>query len=231
MYCAHCGVRLADSERHCPLCGTKAYHPDLPSPTGERLYPPHRDPAPPSHSLGFAIVATAVFVLALVTVLACDLRFYGSVTWSGYTAGAILLAYVVFILPTWFRAPHPSIFVPCSFGAAACYLLYIDLATHGHWFLSFAFPVVGGLGLLTTAFATLLRYLKKGKLYVFGGTVAALGAFMPLVEWLQHLTFAGSVAMGWSFYPLTALLLGGGALLFLAICRPAREYMARKFFI
>ena len=29
MYCVNCGVKLADSERVCPLCGTKAYHPDI----------------------------------------------------------------------------------------------------------------------------------------------------------------------------------------------------------
>jgi hypothetical protein len=35
----------------------------------------------------------------------------------------------------------------------------------------------------------------------------------------------------WSLYPLTALVLLGGMLIFLAICRPARETMERKFFL
>ena len=30
MYCIKCGVELADSERVCPLCGTRVFHPDLP---------------------------------------------------------------------------------------------------------------------------------------------------------------------------------------------------------
>ena len=29
MYCANCGVKLADSEKVCPLCKTVAYHPDI----------------------------------------------------------------------------------------------------------------------------------------------------------------------------------------------------------
>ena len=30
MYCIKCGVELADSEKVCPLCGTRVFHPDLP---------------------------------------------------------------------------------------------------------------------------------------------------------------------------------------------------------
>ena len=29
MYCVKCGVQLADTEKSCPLCGTRVYHPDL----------------------------------------------------------------------------------------------------------------------------------------------------------------------------------------------------------
>ena len=39
MYCARCGVKLADTEQRCPLCGTKAYHPDIERPEVAPLYP------------------------------------------------------------------------------------------------------------------------------------------------------------------------------------------------
>ena len=32
MYCVKCGVELADSQRVCPLCGTRVFHPDIPAP-------------------------------------------------------------------------------------------------------------------------------------------------------------------------------------------------------
>ena len=44
MYCVKCGVELADSEKVCPLCGTRAFHPDMPPQQGEPPYPP--DPRP-----------------------------------------------------------------------------------------------------------------------------------------------------------------------------------------
>lgn len=144
--------------------------------------------------------------------------------------GGILLFYIAAILPLWFRNPNPVIFVPCTFGAAGVYVLYIDLSIQGGWFLSFAFPVVGFLGLLVTTVVALLHYLHRGAAYIFGGALIALGAFLPLMEFLMGLTFHFSKFIGWSWYPMVALILMGGALIFLGICRPARETVERKFF-
>ena len=52
---------------------------------------------------------------------------------------------------------------------------------------------------------------------------------MVLIEFLLKHTF-GTAFIGWSLYPLTALVLLGGFLIFLGICRPAREAMERKVF-
>ena len=41
-----------------------------------------------------------------------------------------------------------------------------------------------------------------------------------------HLNFTG-----WSWYPLVALVLLGSTLIFLALCRPAREAAERKLFL
>ena len=141
------------------------------------------------------------------------------------------MGYVAVVLPCWFRRPNPVIFVPCGFVAAGLYVLYIDLMTGGGWFLGFAFPVVGFLGLLVTAVVTLCRYIRRGRLYIYGGAMIALGAFMPLMELLMVAAFRLPRFAGWSLYPLVALALLGGALIFLAICRPARESMERKMFL
>ena len=97
-------------------------------------------------------------------------------------------------------------------------------------FLSFVFPLVGGLGVLITAFVALLKYLKKGKLYVVGGFFIALGGFMLLIEYMANITFEVGKFHGWSLYPLVSLAMLGLFLIFVAIYRPAREIMERKFF-
>ena len=231
MYCANCGVKLADTETVCPLCGITAFHPEIERKVAPKLYPAGQMKPQQVSSWGAMIVFTTVFLLPLLTVLIADVQMNRSVTWSGYVVGALLVCYVCFVLPFWFRRPNPVIFVPCGFGAVALYLLYISFATKGHWFLSFALPVTGGIGMITAAVVTLVRYVKRGKLYIFGGAIAALGVFMPVVEWLMVLTFSKISFIGWSVYPMVALVLLGGMLIFLAICRPARESMERKFFI
>ena len=231
MYCINCGVRLADSETVCPLCGTTPYHPDIPRPEGEPLYPAGRKPKPRVRSRAAQIVMTALFLLPILITLQVDLLVNRSVTWSGIAAGAILLAYILLVLPFWFRRRDPVIFLPCDLLAVGLYLLYIDLSTAGSWFLTFALPVTGFIGLLLTAAVVLIQYLRQGLLYILGGAFLLTGLFMPVMELLVNLTFHKERFFGWSFFPLTALLLLGGTLIFLAANRQAREKMARKFFI
>lgn len=231
MYCIKCGVELADSEKICPLCHTKVYHPDITQPEGDSMFSKGKYPIPEKNAFLPQITTTAIMILGILTTLLCDLQYMGGITWSGYVLGALALVYVCVVLPSWFKKPNPVIFVPCGFAALALYLMYISIATGGGWFLSFAFPVVGGICLIVTAVVTLTRYLKRGKLYIFGGAVLALAAFMPTVELLMSISFEKINFIGWSFYPLMALAVLGGLLIFIAIYRPARELMEQKFFI
>lgn len=229
MYCINCGVKLADSEKKCPLCGTVVYHPDIDRPAGQPLYPKNKMPKSGSgpHALDGAVII--LFLIPLAVCFFADYLLDGSLGWFGYVAGALVTAYVIFALPMWFKKPNPVIFVPCDFAAVAIYLLYIDLATGGGWFLSFAFPVTGGLCIITSAVVTLLHYLHRGRLYIIGGAFIALGLFMLLIEFLIGLTF-GTPFVGWSVYPLAVLVLCGGLMIFLAINSSARETLERKLF-
>ena len=161
MYCMKCGVKLADTEKLCPLCGLAVFHPDLSREAGEPLYPQQRAPSYQVSAAGGRIVETAAVLLPLLITLLCDLQ----------------------------------------------------------------------IGLIVTAVVALLRYVRRGRLYIFGGAAIGLGAFMPLMEYLIYITFDRPRFTAWSLYPLTALVLLGGTLIFLAICRPARETMERKFFL
>lgn len=230
MYCIQCGVKLADTEKRCPLCGTVPFHPDIPREQGTPLYPPDRYPRQQVSRKGVLGVVTILLMIPMLITLICDLGINARITWSGYVIGALGLGYVAAVLPLWFRRPNPAIFVPCDFLAVGAYVLYIDLSLKGGWFLGFAFPVIGYLGLLVSTVVILIHYTRRGALYIYGGALMALGAFLPLMELLMVITFRLPVFIGWSLYPLVALVLLGGALIFLAICRPARESAQRKLF-
>lgn len=231
MYCVSCGVKLGSGEKKCPLCGVLVYHPDLKQPEGERLFPVNQEPDKEVSPWGIKVIILTVFLLPLITVLMCDLSINRRITWSGFVIGGLILLYAVAVLPYWFKNHNPVIFVPIDFALVCCYLLYINFAVNGRWFMTFAFPITGFFGLLVTAIVTLHRYIRRGSLYIFGGATVLTGLFMPIMELLFAITFDDIGFIGWSFYPLGALALLGGFLIFLGICRPAREMMERKFFL
>ena len=231
MYCVKCGVKLADTEKQCPLCQTIVFHPDILREDGDPLFPRETYTAPGKRSQLPQILLTACVLLPILLVLVSDLQFNREITWSGIVIGALLTGYIILILPFWFKKPNPVIFVPCWHAAAALYLHYLNFVMGGNWFLSFALPITGAVALITTAVASLLWYVRRGKLYIFGGALIAFGGFMLLLEFLMDITFPTYTFIGWSLFPLVTLVLLGGLLIFLGIYRPARETMERKFFI
>ena len=230
MYCIECGVKLGDAEKKCPLCSTAVCHPSYVNRTGKSLYPSKKMPKKTSRSKALHGAVIILFLIPLFVCFAADLLLDGRLEWAGYVAGALMLSYIVYALPMWFRKPNPVIFVPCNFAATALYLLYINVATGGTWFLSFALPITGGLCLITCTVVTLLYHIRKGRLYIIGGAIMMLGAFMLLMEFLMGVTFRLPF-IGWSIYPLCVLMLFGGLLIYLAINSSVCEMMKRKFFV
>jgi hypothetical protein len=229
MFCIKCGVKLADTEKSCPLCGTTVYHPEVEREPSDPLYPETR---PPKKGSGRVVLCGSLIIIFLIPIIISffsDLQTNGVLDWFGFVAGGLVTGYLIFALPIWFKKPNPVIFVPCSFASAGLYLWYINAATDGEWFLSFALPVLAGLCIICSAITSLLRYLKGGRLYIFGGASIALGCLLPLTEALIKLTF-GVRFVGWSIYPFVVLLLLGFLFVYLGINKTAREAAKRKFF-
>lgn len=232
MYCVKCGVKLGDAEKKCPLCNTVPFHPEIERKTTEASYPENSYPRQQQVSplVALIIVSTMCLIPFIVTLL-CDLQVNRSITWSGYVMGALIVGYVIFILPFWFKKPNPVVFVPCGFAVVGLYVAYINYACDGNWFLSFAFPLIGGVALVVTAVVVLVKYLKRGRLFVFGGAILALGAMSFPMEILINVTFGTDKFYFWSLYPISVSVILGGLLIFLAAYKPARELMERKFFV
>ena len=227
MYCVKCGVKLQEGMERCPLCRTPVWNPeDL---SREKSYP---DELPRQHreaDLPGAVALTVLSALAVLIVLTVCFKLYGSLRWGGYVVWGIVLFYVVAVLPRWFSNPRGEIFVPVDHAAAALYVLYICLKTGGHWFMSFAFPVILASCLLVTAMICLLKYVRGGRLYIFGGFLIGLGVFTVLVEFFEHLSF--SVPMfRWSLYSLLGFGAAGLFLLIAGMIPSLRRDLEKRFF-
>ncbi len=229
MYCIKCGVQLADTENKCPLCDTAVYHPELTREDAQELYPKGKMPKPVSGRGVLCGTILILFMIPIVLTFFSDMIYDGTLDWFGYVAGGLAIAYMTFALPVWFQKPNPVIFVPCNFAACMAYLFYINFMTGGSWFLTFALPVSLGVALITCTLVALFHYLHRGKLYVIGGSVIALGALSLLVEFMMDITF-GLRFTGWSLYPCIVLTLLGGLFIYLAMNSIAREKIERKIF-
>lgn len=230
MYCIKCGAHLSDGQTVCPLCETRVFHPDF-NITEDSTYPKVPFKSEEFNRKGLMFVITMLFLIPICLPIILELNWRATVSWSGIVAGGTLLFYVSMVMPYWFKRPNPVIFVSAFFAVATVYLLYICLITRGNWFMSFAFPVTGGLGLILSAATAVLYYVKRGRLYTVGGTFIALGLWTVLLEFDIRTTFAVSTPFMWSLAPLTVLSIVGLMLIVIAIVKPLQESLHRIFFI
>ena len=174
---------------------------------------------------------TVLLALPAVLSILCDWRVNGRIVWSGYSVGGAALLYVMVVLPLWFRRPNPVIFVPVDFAAIGLYLLYINFATGGHWFLTFAFPVTGGdraarigyggAAALSAQRAT-LRYRRGIDPRRRGDGADRVSAELD-VPCRAGVFLVGVSAVGGVVLGVTLLVVG--------FCNPLRRSLHRKFFL
>lgn len=230
MYCIKCGVKLSDGQTVCPVCHTRVYHPDFEI-TETNTYPKVPFKSEEFNRKGLMFVITILFLIPLLLPIILELTWHDRIEWSGYVSGGTLVFYICFVLPSWFKHPNPVIFVPSSCVIATGFLLYICLHTGGKWFMPFAFPLCLSMTVIISAITTLLYYLRRGKLYVVGGGLIALGLWTVLLELLIRSTFGIYSIVMWSSASLTVLALSGIALIIIAIVKPLKESLRRIFFI
>lgn len=230
MYCIKCGAKLSKGQKVCPICETEVYHPGFPF-AEENTYPKIPFESEEINRKGLMFVITMLFLIPLILPIFLELEWRGDVSWSGYVAGGTLIFYNMFIMPYWFKKPNPVIFIPVTFALIIGLLLFICIKTGGNWFMPFAFPVVGSLGIIATASTAILHYVKKGCLYTVGGMLISLGLWTVLLEYDIRTTFDVVTPFFWSIAPLTVFALAGITLIVIAIVPRFRESLRRIFFI
>ena len=229
MYCIKCGAKLSEGQTICPICETRVFHPEFVI-KEENTYPKIPFESEEINYRGLLFVITMIFLVPFILPILLELGWRSQVSWSGYASGGTLIFYTAFIMPYWFKKPNPVIFVPTIFALTIGLLLFICYKTGGSWFMSFAFPVVGVLGIIITAATALLYYVKKGCLYTIGGMLIALGLWSVLLEWDIRTSFNVSTPFFWSFAPLTVLAIVGIMLIVIAMVKPLKESLRKIFF-
>ena len=228
MYCVKCGVKLPDGERACPLCHTPVLYMD--DADREESYS-DRYPAERRHGkyVLLSLITALMLAAGLICLILC-LKTFGRVYWSGYVLLGLALAWIILILPQWFRRFLPFVFLPIDYAAVCGFLLYVCASTGGHWFLSFAFPVTLLHGAVLLGTVALFRHARRGRLLRVGALMIVMGLYCMLIELFQHITF-GTPMFLWSLYCVSAFGAIGLFLLIASLIPPLKAFLERKFFI
>ena len=232
MYCIKCGVELSDSEAKCPLCGLKPYHPDLVRADAESPYPD--TVAKPVRSLkrvSMMLMVSWFTAIVLFTLMLVDFSLNHDMVWSKYVLISIMLFYVIFIFPMWFKKKNDVIFISVDIAALTLFLALICMFTGGKWFFTLALPIMIVVACISVPIVALVHYVKKGYLYITGAGFIALGIAMVLVEIFVNITFQVRSHLAWSYIPLIILVLTGLFFIVVAIVKPFREALSKIFFI
>ena len=230
MYCVYCGVKLQAGSGECPLCHTPVAIVPKPESTEKSLYSDRLPEAEKNHGriLAVWLLTTVVVAVCLGCLIFC-LRTYREAAWSGYVLVTAALIWITLLFPLLFRRFRPMIFLPVDFVCVAGSLLYICAKNEGNWFLSFAFPVTGIVGVLTLLGVAIFRYIRQGRLRLLGLYLVLIGASFILVEFFQHITF-GTPMFVWSLYCVCAFGALGLFLFIATLIPPLHAHLRKTFF-
>lgn len=231
-YCVHCGVRLENSESHCPLCLTPVLDPSEPDRrVTEKKYPPRTPDQELKRSRRFLIsLALLLLLLPALICLLCDLLTGGGFGWSLYPVSALTLLFISVSVPVLTR-PGLRIPVACGTGFVTlnAYLWLIELfSASGPWFFPIVFPSLLTAFLLSTSTVFLKLRDKLNKLTLIAALFADVALECFLTEVFTSLHGSGSVHVNWSLFVLIPCLFISLSLFLINSNRPLREEFRRR---
>lgn len=233
-YCVNCGVRLAQSEPKCPLCGVEVINPASPwQKPATRPYPEYLETV--VHFVDkryFSILAAVLMLIPAAVCLAVDLLTSGGILWSGYVIGAILTLIVIVLLPLWHGKRWWQAYLLADAAAVLGYLFYINLQTGGReWFLPLAMPLTLAVW-LSAALQTFSfgRRRKKGILVTLAALLFGCGALSLAVETIISIYRGLSFLPRWSWYAVSPCVLSGIAFLVLNRRNQWKESVKKRLF-
>ena len=231
-YCVHCGVKLENSEKRCPLCDTPVYDPC----EGERKQAPSAYPCRSeeqvlqmSKSYLLRLAAWLAFVPAALCA-AIDLLFSGLSGWCLYPAAALTLLFFAFALPLILpkhRFTVSYIFVSC---AAAGYLLMTSLLLEEKWFLPVALPMTVVTAVLLYLFIKYVQKKRPGLLRSLSALLIGAGLLSVLMDMVIYCYLHSAVhAPAWSLFVAAPCLFMGGLIRIALHKEGVAEELKRRF--
>lgn len=224
--CPNCGVTLADSAKHCPLCRAAIHAAPQAAHAGEGAgtapYPERAlDPedfeafSPADKRKIFLEVFSICTLIACLVVLAVDFLTGGGISWSLYPVSSLVLLYVLVCAP-FLLYRRPWILLAVLAPACVAFIFVIDLLASGlSWFLPVGLPIAliveaSALSCVVLSAASKQKGVNIISLALIGVSAACVG-----IETVINLNFAPRFFLFWSSVVATVCLPIAGFLFYL----------------
>ena len=233
-YCVNCGVKLATSEKKCPLCNTEVINPnETEQEKKESLYS-HKYEEYPMRRLNvnyLTQIILSVIAVGVVVQTLCNFLISFRISWSLYAIGAFGLL-VCFALPILTKIKSPYISTMIDVVVLALYIYMIAVKTNGElWYFEFYLP----LHLLSSiyVFCMVIFLRKKRRNYFRAGGISLLfvSLLLILIELLLDIFIVGKVYLIWSLCCAPLLIAIAVLLLVIAANPKLREEMSRRLYM
>ena len=236
-YCVECGVKLADSEKICPLCNTVVINPNRQEDNGaERPYPSSVERQ--IRGLNRRELAWIVLMLLLLPVGATviiDLLTGNEpfrLTWSIIVLGAGVLLGTWTLMPIVFPKLNPYLHIVIDFASIAAFLAVIAFQLDDwKWCTGLGIPITAATCVLVCAAAAIIRAKRLRPLTKAALLCGSVGVFILGLELIIDFSQGFLSPIRWSIYAIVPLLFL--ALLLFYISRKPRliDELKRRLFV
>lgn len=191
MYCSKCGRQLPDGTVNCPDCDPIVIN------SQPQTKEPFFKPAGKG-SKSYAALFTALLVFPATICTAIDLAFDKYDYWFGYVVGALIVTWVIAVLPV-LKITPPFVTAFICFGSIVGYTLYIAYKSgHFEWLSGFILPMF----ILTAAFiaadVSLIGSKRIKGLHIFSLLSLECAIYLVCLEATLDNAFNGVVDLKWS---------------------------------
>ena len=193
MYCSKCGKQLPEGTVNCPNCDPIIVNTE---PQVQQKAPLFK--APGKGSKSYVALFTALLVFPATICTAIDLAFDKYDYWFGYVVGALIVTWVLAVLPV-LKITPPLVTAFICFGAIVSYTFYIVHKTgHFMWLSKFILPMF----ILTAAFVAIDVSLIGAKrikgLHILSLLSVEGAAYLVCLEATLDNWINGAVDLKWS---------------------------------
>lgn len=234
-YCVNCGVKLAPSEKKCPLCGVPVQNPAAPwTEPLERPYPRYVETVMRKIDRRYgAALASILLMIPVGVTLIANLISSGALTWSWYVVGGVMILFIAVLFPMLFTRPDPIFCELLDMAVILFYLAMIDwLFSPERWFWPLAFPLVAVSFAFIIALTAILRSKRRPTgLYSAALCVFAAGVLSVLINIIVSDYLESTLLPSWSWYVLVPCLVMGMVLCSIERRNKLKEEIRRRLYL